>query len=199
VNVELRVLLPGAHGDSAVAVAARARAAGLPVASLELLARQGVAKQVAPEAVVAALRAEADRLARARAVLATRGSVAERELRAAADALHRGVAIEAIARLVRAAPPGQSLELPIFVLAGLVDRGIPLDDALAAVRARMLDDTDDRELGDLPFHATRLFARGLPAYDVVRSLLLIDRRPAEELASRNPGTIVQRTTVAGQQ
>lgn len=197
VDATIRGLLPGAPGDSAAAVAAAARAAGLPVMSLELLVRQGVAKEVAPPAVVAALRAEVDRLSRAQAVLVgERGQVNERELRAAADALHRGVTVDAIARLARLAPAGRSLELPIFVLAGLVDRGIPVDDALAAVRARMLEGTDDRELGDLPFHATRLFARGLAAHDVVRRLLLVDRRPVEGLLSGRPGTIVQHLTVA---
>lgn len=189
---KLSDLLPGAYGDSAVAIVVAAQEAGLPTGSLELLARQGVVKGMRPEVVVSALAAEARRLADARAALSVfRPEPAESDLRAAADALHRGVSTEAIVRLAEAAPRDRSLEVAIFVLAGLVDRGLPADAALAAVVARMRDGVDDPELGELPLYATRLFARGLLTGDVVRTLLQMERGLAEDLVPRNPGVQAQ--------
>lgn len=195
-EARLLELLPGVYGDSAAALVTAARGAGLPVAALELLARQGVAKGMSGEVVLTALRAEVGRLAEAHAALSTaRHHPAESELRAGADALHRGVTPGAIARLAREAPEGRPLEVPIFVLAGLVDRGVPLDDALAAVGGRMRDGIDDRHLGELPLQATRLFAQGLPTSDVVRTLLLMDRGLSDDLVPRNPGVHVRRVPV----
>ena len=189
---KLTDLLPGAYGDSAAAIVVAAHEAGLPTASLELLARQGVVKGTRPEVVVSALAAEARRLAEARAALsASRREPAETDLRAAADALHRGVSAEAIVRLADEAPRDRSLEVPIFVLAGLVDRGLPADAALTAVVARIRDGVDDRELGALPLYATRLFARGLLTGDVVRTLLQMERGLGEDLVPRNPGVQAQ--------
>jgi len=189
----LSELLPGPYGDSAAAIVVGARTVGLPVVSLELLARQGVVKGTSPEVVVAALRAEARRLADARQALSVAGPAPTAgELRAGADALHRGVTLEAIAGLAREAPRDRSLEVPIFVLAGLVDRGVPVDDALAAVTARLRDGVGDRELGELPLYVTRLFARGLPTTDVVRTLLVMEHGLGDDLVPRNPGVQVQR-------
>ena len=193
VSANLSELLPGPYGDSAAAIIASARSTGLPVASLESLARQGIVKGMSPDVVVAALGAEARRLADAyQALSLVRPAPAAGDLRAGADALHRGVTPEAIAGLAREAPRGRSLEVPIFVLAGLVDRGVPVDDALAAVAARLRDGVDDRELGELPLYVTRLFARGLPTTDVVRTLLVMKHGLGEELVPRNPGVQVQR-------
>jgi len=192
-QTKLSELLPAPYGDSAAAIVAAARNAGLPVASLELLARQGIIKGMSPDVIVAALDDEVGRLGDAyQALSLVRPEPAAGDLRAGADALHRGVTPGALTSLAREAPRGRSLEVPIFVLAGLVDRGLPVGDALMAVAARLRDGVDDRELGELPLYATRLFARGLPTRDVVRTLLVMERGLGEDLVPRNPGVQVQR-------
>lgn len=192
-SVALTELLPAPYGDSAAALVSAARAQGLPVASLALLARQGVVKGMRPEVVLAALGAEARRLDAARvALLSERREPSESEIRAAADALHRGVTTDAIARLAEGTPRDRSLEVAIFVLAGLVDRGVPIGDALSAVRTRMRDGVDDRDLGELPLQVTRLFARGLLTSDVVRALLVMEHGLGDDLVPRNPGVQAQR-------
>jgi hypothetical protein len=68
------------------------------------------------------------------------------EIEAGAEALRQGVDGAAVSELAKSAPSGRSLAVPLFVIGSLVDRGLPSDEALARVLARLEARASDREL-----------------------------------------------------
>ncbi|MEX2473250.1 MAG: hypothetical protein WEA34_13765 [Gemmatimonadota bacterium] len=123
-----------------------ATAAGqdLPTASLVDLALQGVAKGRAADDVLAALDRQLGTLTQARSALAEAGTApTEVEIDAAELALRMGIDADAVSELARSRPAGRSLEIPLLVLGGLSQRGLPSDQALTRVldglRARVGD------------------------------------------------------------
>ena len=51
-----------------------------------------------------------------------------------------------VAELARSGPPGRSLAVPLLVMGGLAQRGLPSDQALDAVRERLAASAPDVEL-----------------------------------------------------
>jgi hypothetical protein len=111
-------------------VVEEARAAGLPTEPLIATALEGASKHASPQRIMAALRARAHALGTARRALGEEAR--EAELVAAAGALLAGVPPDTLARL-RATRPGQSLVVPLVVLADLIARRVPAGTAAAAV------------------------------------------------------------------
>jgi len=109
-----------------------ARAEGLPGDPLVNKALEGASKGADGARIVVAVRALADNLGRARAVLG--GSASAAELVAGAAALRAGAPPAFLARL-RADYPGAPAVVPLAVMADLVARGVPADTAVRAVLA----------------------------------------------------------------
>jgi hypothetical protein len=178
----IRQALPAPQAEAVLAIIADAREAGLPDGALEHIAFQGIARAVRPEQVVSAVRQAAADFTAGRAAMAGVGRPStSAEITAAGEALGRGVDGAAVSELARSAPSGRSLAVPLFVLGSLVDRGLPSDEALAAVLARLQARANDRELEGLPGQAGRLIAEGRRPADVGR--ILREARPVPT----NPG------------
>jgi hypothetical protein len=157
----LRNHLPARVADEVLQRIAEARAQGLPAAVLEHGALELVAKEVPAGAVARSVDAQARGLAAASDALARAGVPAPTpdEVEAGADAMARGVDGQGVAQMARAALSGQSLAVPLIVLASLIDRGLPSDAALTRVRDRLQARASVTELTD----ASAPVAAGRPA------------------------------------
>lgn len=151
----LREVLPDEVADHVLATIATSRSRGLPAQALERIALKGAARQVPPAEIQAAVDAQAGRLAVSKRILssATERQMTDDEVEAGAEALRQGVDGEAVSALASSAPSGRSLAVPLFVLGSLVDRGLPSDDALAAVLERLTAKATDAQLAQLPEQA----------------------------------------------
>jgi hypothetical protein len=125
----------------------QAQARQLPAQAMANLALEGVAKGRGPEEVLAAVELLVADMGRAQDALQSAGRPsAGGELEAATAALRMGVDASAVSELARSGPSGRSLTVPLLVLGGLAERGLPSDDALAAVRERLQARADDAAL-----------------------------------------------------
>lgn len=140
-----------------------ARAQGLPVDAVANLALEGVAKGRSPQVVLDALQGLLTDMGRARAALQVRGGAAVAgDIEAATAAMRMGVDGGAVSDLARSQASGRSIAVPLLVLGGLTERGLPPDEALATVRDRLAAGAGDAQLlGEFPGVARGL-ARGLP-------------------------------------
>jgi len=159
-SARLRELLPADVAERVLARIAEARSRELPpdaVAALENRALKFASRGVEPHAVERAIGDHADRMQRARVAIETARSERARgeEIDAGAEAMRQGVAGEAVSELARSAPSGRSLAVPLFVIGGLVERGLPADEALSRVRERLLARVPDTELERMPNEVTR--------------------------------------------
>ena len=136
-----------------------ARGARLPTEPLVQKALEGAAKGAEGGRIVAAVRALAQRLGRARAALGQTST--EAELVSGAAALQAGVAADRLAEL-RSARPGGSLVLPLVVIADLVARGVPADTAAGTIIAIAGGGADDAVFAALRRDVERDIASGLP-------------------------------------
>src|ERR687885_25031 len=59
------------------------------------------------------------------------------EVEAGADALGKGVDPKAVTELAKTAPKDRDISVAMLVMSQLMDRGLPSDEALAAVEARL--------------------------------------------------------------
>jgi hypothetical protein len=79
------------------------------------------------------------------------------EIEAGAEAMRKGVDGGKVSALAKAAPSGRSLAVPLYVIGGLVDRGLPSADALERVEEKLKAHASDHDLeqmpGELPAHA----------------------------------------------
>ena len=136
--------------DLAAQVTARveaARAEGLPTQAVANLALEGVAKGRSSEEVLLAVDALVSSMGAAReAILAAGREPGAGEVEAATTALRMGVEGSAVSELARSAPAGRGLAIPLLVMGGLAQRGLPSDDALEAVRSRLAARAADSEL-----------------------------------------------------
>jgi hypothetical protein len=124
-----------------------AQEAGLPAQPLTNLALEGVVKGRTGEEVLAALEVLLVDMGRAREALEARSSAPDAsEIQAATTALRMGIDGSAVAELARSGPPGRNLTVPLLVMGGLAQRGLPSDQALAAVAGRLADRAGDAEL-----------------------------------------------------
>lgn len=178
---KLEGVLPPDVAAAVIATVTEAMQQGLPGRAVAELALQGVALGRSGPDVLNAARALVSELGASRAVLEREGRsrAAGGEVEAAALALRMGVDGAAVSELARTTPSGRSLAVPLLVTAALVERGLPSDDALSAVRSRLQARAGDAELVALPEAATLALTRGTtPA----------DRGPAYG-SGRVPGTL----------
>ena len=122
-----------------------ARTRELPTQAVANLALEGVAKGRSAQEVLAAVGLLVGDMGRAQdALLQAAGRVpAAGEVEAATAAMRMGVDGMAISELARSQPSGRTLVVPILVMGGLTERGLPSDQALAAVRDRLSAGADD--------------------------------------------------------
>ena len=145
------VLPPGVAAQVLERVA-EAQARELPTQAMANLALEGVVKGRSAAEVLAAVEQLVADMGRAQAALQAAGHpAAEGELEAATAALRMGADGAAVSELARSGPSGRSLTVPLLVLGGLAERGLPSDEALAAVRDRLQARADDAALlGSFP-------------------------------------------------
>jgi len=170
-----------------------ARATGLPTEPLVSKALEGASKGARASRIVAVVRAHAAALGAARSALGP-GSGGD-EIVAGAGALMAGVARDTLERL-RAARPGQSLVIPLVVLADLVTRRVPVDAASSTVISAFRAGVRDRELLRLRERVEQDILSGAPPATAVavrgRALLLNSdprsgRRPSSRRSGLDPG------------
>jgi hypothetical protein len=137
-----------------------ARAAGLPADPLVNKALEGASKGADGARIVAAVRALAGGLARARTVLGAGAS--EPELVAGTAALRAGAAPAFLERL-RRDYPREPLVVPLAVMADLVARGVPADTAAQSVLALVRAGVREAELVAFRQSVERDIALGAPA------------------------------------
>lgn len=144
----LRAVLPADVAERVLARIAEARARELPAQALENRALKYASRGIAPTDIERAITAHAERMNTAKGLLQDgRGQrPAADEVDAGAEALRQGVDGAAVSGLAKSAPSGRSLAVPLFVLGGLVERGLPSDSALARVRDRLTARATDAEL-----------------------------------------------------
>ena len=143
----LQEVLPEAVADQVLARVTEARSLGLPAQAMANLALEGVAKGRSAEEVLQAVSVLANEMAAAHGAFEKAGHVpAEGEVEAATAAMRMGVDGDAVSTLASSAPSGRSLAVPLLVLGGLAERGLPADEALAAVRDRLAARAADAEL-----------------------------------------------------
>lgn len=149
-----------AHASLTTAVR-DARQRGLPTAPLITKAQEGAAKNVPGERIVIAVRATADRLGRAQALLRVGGSPTGAEISAVADALQRGVPEEAIIRLSADARGRASVALSAHALADLIGQGVPLAIGVEVMSAWHGRGADPEKLKEIPASVERLVRQGV--------------------------------------
>lgn len=134
-STRLRAVLPTDVADRVLATIADARARALPAVALEHRALELAAKGAAPKDIETDIGRKANSFGTAQAALKRGGRTkpAAEETEAAASAMSKGVNSSAVSDMARRAPSGRSLTVPLFVLSGLIDRGLPSDEALAQV------------------------------------------------------------------
>jgi len=145
-------VLPASVREQVLDRIATARARDLPERAMANLALEGLAKGRSGADVLAAVEVLVADMGRAHEALQSAGhDPLEGEIEAATAAMRMGVDGESISELARSGPSGRSLAVPLLVLGGLTERGLPSDDALAAVRQRLAARASDSELlGSLP-------------------------------------------------
>ncbi|MBI2401342.1 MAG: hypothetical protein HYV20_01110 [Gemmatimonadetes bacterium] len=169
--VRLREVLPSEVAEQVLATVEDATASGLPGRAIAALALEGVAKGRSGEQVVAAARELRIALGAAHQALqqGTR-TPAPGEIEAGATAMRLGVEGPTVSALASTAPSGRSLVVPLVVMASLADRGLPSDQALGAVHARLEAWATDADLLALPGEVGELLAAGLSPSEVGRTL-----------------------------
>lgn len=134
-----------------------ARAAGLPTQPLVGRAFEGASRGASGTRIQAAVDEELDALRAARGAL---GAGSEpNELVAGAMALLSGAREDSLTRL-RATRPGQSLVIPLVVLADLIARKVPVDAAATTVIAATRAGARDADLLKLREHVERELEKG---------------------------------------
>jgi hypothetical protein len=151
-SAKLREVLPADVAERVLARIADARAHELPAAALENRALQLASRRMSASVIEKSVNAQADRMQKSKdAIEKGRGSKAEAdEIEAGAEAMRKGVDGAQVSDLAKTAPSGRSLAVPLFVIAGLMDRGLPSDAALQRVYDKLQARATDRELERLP-------------------------------------------------
>ncbi len=155
-----RRTLPPEVFETLTRMAEEAQAEGVPAEPLYIKALEGAAKRVPPDRLVPVLRSYADRLGMARRALGPEAPPSV--VVAGADALQRGVDVDALRRL---AGEGRHSPVAMLVLADLVESGVPTDRALEVVREAMMRRTADDRMLDIPARVRRLMREGHTARD----------------------------------
>ncbi len=138
-----------------------ARTEGLPVEPLLDKAVEGIAKRVPPPQIAGAVDRLAGELGRAHALLGNGAPPAPTDVAAVADAMRRGVPDEAIQRIARGGQPDEPIALAIHTMGDLMDRGVPVDQAVAVLEAWRGRGARHEELRELPGAVERLIRQGV--------------------------------------
>lgn len=148
VSRKLARVLPDGAADHVLRRIEDARARGLPAAALAARALELSAKGVAPDRVARAVDDQAGWLEAGLTALTAggRAHAREDEIDAAATALRKGVDAQAVRDFARSTPLSRSLALPLLVVSSLVDRGLPADNAVRQVLARLEARASDQQL-----------------------------------------------------
>jgi len=154
-TTRLKQVLPADVVTRVLAVIARARSNDLPTEPLENRALKFAARGVRPDSIERSVVDHETRMERAKdALTKARGRrPADDEIEAGADALRKGVSGTGVEELARSAPSGRSLAVPLYVVGGLVDRGLPSDAALKRVAEQLTARASDGDLEKLSTEA----------------------------------------------
>jgi hypothetical protein len=142
-----------------------AQARALPAGAVANLALEGVAKGRSADEVLSAVEALVVEMGVAHDAIRSAGRApGAGEVEAAAAAMRMGVDGSSIQELARAQPTGRSLAVPMLVMGGLAQRGLPSDQALERVSARLAAQADDAALmNDVPRMGSGTAVGGMPA------------------------------------
>lgn len=149
-STRLREVLPADVAQKVLATIADARAHELPARALEQRALKFAAKGVEPNLIARSIEQQEDRMEKAKDALDDARKPSDDEVEAGAEAIRQGVDGAAVSELAKSAPSGRSLAVPLFVIGSLVDRGLPSDEALARVLAKLQARASDREIEQIP-------------------------------------------------
>jgi hypothetical protein len=180
-SARLRAVLPADVAQQVLATIADARAHELPARALEQRALKFAAKGVEPKLIAQSIDQQKVRMEKAKDALDDARRPSADEIEAGAEAIRQGVDGTAVSALAKSAPSGRSLAVPLFVIGSLVDRGLPSDEALARVLARLQARASDAELEKIP--------EGLGASN--------SNRPASAGRPDNPGKALGAAKAAG--
>jgi hypothetical protein len=138
------------------------RSAGLPDAPVYSKAAEGVLKGADDARILTVVRSLARELGDARQALGSEAS--EAEIVAGASALHAGVPAAELRRIRDGQPRASSasLAVPLTVLADMITRGVPPNDAAASVNALLARRVDDAEFQALRVGIERDITAGRP-------------------------------------
>lgn len=148
----LTEVLPADVAAEVIQQVEAAQARALPAEAVANLALEGVAKGRSAEEVLGAVRSLMGDMTVAQDAIQAAGRVPQvGEVEAATAAMRMGVDGSSIRELAGSQPSGRTLAVPMLVMGGLAQRGLPSDQALAQVSARLEARADDAALvGDLP-------------------------------------------------
>ncbi|HEY9427940.1 MAG TPA: hypothetical protein VIR34_12360 [Gemmatimonadaceae bacterium] len=143
-------------------VADSLRSAGLPDDPVYSKAAEGVLKGADDARILLVVRSLAHELSDARQALGSDAKAAE--IVAGASALHAGVPSAELRRMRDRQPRGSSasLAVPLTVMADLITRGVPANDAAASVNALLTRRVDDAEFQALRVGVERDITAGRP-------------------------------------
>ena len=206
----LAEVLPAEIAAQVLARIDDARSREIPGQSMASLALEGVAKGRAPQEILSAVETLATDLGRAMSALEAGGRTPARgEVEAAAAAMRMGIDGESISELARSQPSGRTLAVPMLVMAGLAERGLPSEDALARVAERMAAGPGDADLlggfpeigrgfglGMMPGQLGPALAGGLAGFQVPVAGVNVPVGPPSGIGGR-PGNLPGRPAVPG--
>lgn len=186
-SARLQEVLPPDVAAHVLAVIADARSHGLPAGALEQRALKFAARGVAPQEIEKSVAQQAARQAQAQTLLAAslQRAPSGGEIDAAANALREGVSGSDVSALAKSAPSGRALTVPLYVLGSLTARGLPSDQALARVSARLAAGASDADLASLPQPAQD--ARNGSPGDIGRGIGASQRPAGTPSSGSHPG------------
>jgi len=195
----LEALRPSLSASAHATLTATVRetsARGLPTGPLLVKAREGLAKKVPDDRIVAAVRVVGEQLVRAQLVLRSGGTPSApptaAELIAVADGLQRGVPEEAIGRLTGETRGRASIALSVHALADLLEEGVPLGAGLDLIGTWQAQGGDPERLKEIPAAVERLVRQGVVparAGEAVAAGLRLGLRPGSILPADIPGIL----------
>lgn len=193
---ELRPSFSASAHATLTATVREAGARGLPTGPLLVKAREGLAKRIPGDRIVAAVRVVGEQLARAQLLLRAGPTPstppAAVEVIAVADVLQRGVPEEAISRLAEQAEGRASIAISAHALADLLEDGVPLAAGLDLIGAWQAQGGDPERLREIPAAVERLVRQGVVparAGAAVAAGLRLGLRPGSILPGDIPGIL----------
>lgn len=131
---------------------------GLPTTPLVDKALEGAAKGVPADRILIVIHQLVRDLAHARALI---GDASATDVTAVADGLRRGVPEDAVRALQSASGHSQPIAVAVHTLADLLDRGVPVDNALDVLGAWRSQGASASSLRELPAAVERLIRQGV--------------------------------------